>query len=48
MTFTVYVVWSLEDSDNVSIYLDEAEAEKEYESHGEFGCWEQKDFTIEA
>jgi hypothetical protein len=43
---TVYVVWTLEDCDNVSIHLNKEDAEEEYESLGEFARWEAKAFSV--
>jgi len=44
---TVYVVWTMEDSDSVDIYLDQNEANKQFEDYGEFGCWEEKSFSLD-
>ena len=46
MSFTVYVVWSLEDADNVEIYLDPDLAYSLLEEYGEFGMMEEKEFTL--
>ena len=48
MNFTVYVVWSLEDADNVDIFLDEIAANALYNDYHEFGCWEEREFTLEV
>lgn len=45
-TITVYVVWTMEDGDNVDIFLDKEKAEELFEEYGEFGCWEEKEFTL--
>jgi hypothetical protein len=45
---TVYAVWTLEDCDNISLHLNKDEAEKEYESYGEFARWEEKSFEVKT
>lgn len=39
----VYVVWSLEDTDNVDIFFNKKEAEALYQEYGEFGQWAEKE-----
>jgi hypothetical protein len=34
---TIYVVWTLEDTDNVNLFLNEEAAEELFEEFGEFG-----------
>ena len=46
MRIVVYVVWSLEDTDNVDIFLDSAKAEKLLEEYGEFGLMSSKEFLV--
>ena len=46
MRIVVYVVWSLEDTDNVDIFLDPNKAEELMQEYGEFGMMSSKEFSV--
>lgn len=45
-SITVYAVWTLEDQDNVDLFLDRDEANELYEEYEEYGRWEEQEFII--